>query len=1087
LIESVANNTVELPYPIEMERVRFADSCLCEHPLEQLKCGLDAAESIAASVAALFLGAFLRHEGVHALRRCAFERLWKKGRTTTYGDWNAILRAACRLPPTIIAALRLSTRDIKALADAMDRLCTIRNQDLAHSGHREPASIENSVDMMKASLGTVFDALAHLVGGTYWVIPVGEPNRSAPALRFDGTKLPRNQTLPFWAQTGGLGNKHRVFYQSDANTDGIDVTGYFVWNGLTGRKADLCVLRWVRGGLRGDAEWRSVRDSADIGPKQRQDLAEELEEIRRNLTLEEQHIDASLTPLPGSKSYFSILPELILTRSAEFIGRSKVLSELLQFARFECDASPLRVISGPPGCGKTSLIAKVIQEFAASSPIHHIVGQDQGRNRLRLILQSLVEQLVLKHGIPLSISDDEDVLKRDFVNLLSEVVRRGHKEIVLIDGIDEIETSASSSAFDFIPPNPPPDIRFLLSVRKGTLERVMSDALPLDVRRLEPLGIEDVRDILERSDIHLSVDQLLATFEGCAGNPLVLKLMISEYLRDQSISFEKLGGRLESLVRKVIARATKTVAEDTVFDILGLVHIAPGRLNALDLCDILVEIPARKVRNVVESLSELLVETPEGYAFFHKSVHDYLRQQFSAVEFERFHGKIVDWLEPWEQKRHPYTSMGLIAHFYQSRQCNRALDLIADSEYRAFLYDTLYGSQFFQQILEDWEMGLRSASQNLDEKRRIIAVVIDVTAQYFQYFHDNALMVRLRSMGLENLIEDYATETNMDIPSQALGWFLSGAIAYHAGEYLRADEKFAKAQSLVESVGGRGAPFRFRIYQFRGLAHQYVGKFDEALQLYKQSGEVSAQEGSALYQVFSLSCAGNTYAMMGRHEEAVKCKRAALGLLLPMEGDLAAHQNIFSRDHFLLNVASALTRLAESLLVLGQDDEARDLLKRAETIYDAVPVRDRYYLYFIQVISAAEIDIGELDRSEHRLWETLILARSDHSRGKSLRLLAAIRAKRYEKEPAAAEPKAVIAAFEEALVTLKKVDVPTEEMLCLLDYKTFLEGIGEEEKAVELAKLANDLADRLGVSVTKSHLLRDSRISIPERDLTAND
>ncbi len=169
-------------------------------------------------------------------------------------------------------------------------------------------------------------------------------------------------------------------------------------------------------------------------------------------------------------------------------------------------------------------------------------------------------------------------------------------------------------------------------------------------------------------------------------------------------------------------------------------------------------------------------------------------------------------------------------------------------------------------------------------------------------------------------------------------------------------------------------------------------------------------------------------------------------------------------------------------MVIDEFQEARQLLKKAEAIYQSVPVRDRYYLYFVQVVSAAEIEEGEFDRPEHRLWETLVLARSDHSRGKNLRLLALILAKRYGQQPSLEARKEVISSFEEALATLEKVDAPTERMLCFLDYRDFLKEIGEQKQAKELEELANGLALSLNINLSDTSLVRDSRISIPENN-----
>jgi len=780
-------------------------------------------------------------------------------------------------------------------------------------------------------------------------------------------------------------------------------------------------------------------------------------------------------PNPPMRYFFAGLQQLIDARSADFVGREDLLASLLSLANTEGDGG-VRVITGPPGSGKTSLLCRLIKHLEDVRPIYHIVGRDSGRDKPRLILQSLVEQITNKYGFPLPVGDDLDVLARDFANLLVEIDRRGRNEIVIIDGLDEIDITPLQRVVSILPAAPPNSARIFLSARSGTVENEIIRALGARRIMVDPLNLSETVRYAAKTRADISFEQVADLHQAAEGNPLVLGLLLAR--RDENSREPLISSgldRMAAAIERVVDRTGELVGSDVAADVLGVVHVGSGEIDRRDLAEILDHVPGHDLRRALDAIDELLDRHTTNLAYFHKSVHDYLRDRFSKRELTRFHTLIVDWLS------HESLEVGgrrstLINHLLHCGQLDAALHLLSDRDHLIALRRGLGDGLAFQEWFDDWELAFKEAGPGTPASALLARSLSDTVGTYFQYFHDNAVLVRLAQCGADRILDDLARSTPDDA-DRSLTLFILGAIQYHCGDMASADRYFEAAEQLIERRAPNAA-IKFRVHQFRGLAAQYSGRFDDALRHYDRSRAEAASSGHPLYHVFSHSCAGNTLTMQARPDLALVEQTRALGLLRDPAAEVRSDADLLSQEHYDTNVASALTRLAESHLALGSADVASDLLDEAREIYQSIETKDRYYLYFIQVYAEAQLaryaidGQASLEDVRTDLWDAFVLCRTPSQRARSLRVLASCAILDQSIEQA-------IHLAEQALALVPDSTAPVERMRIVVVLGQIAATQHDSEAERRYREEAHARAVQLGISITDFDKARDPRVSIP--------
>lgn len=778
-----------------------------------------------------------------------------------------------------------------------------------------------------------------------------------------------------------------------------------------------------------------------------------------------------MTTAAEPRYYFAGLKQFVDTKAESFIGREALVASLLSSAKAE--EGGVRVITGPPGSGKTALLCRLTKLLEDERPIVHIVGRDSGRDKPRLILQSLVEQIILKYDFPLPVHDDLDVLARDFANLLVEIDRRGNAEIVIIDGLDEVDIEPLERLVSILPSAPPPSTTMFLSARSGTIEDDVIRALNGRRIRVEPLNLSETVRYAAKKHYNLPLDQVADLHQAAEGNPLVLELLMSSRIDDDQPFEAGSMDRMAAAIERVVDRAGEAVGAEIAAKVIGVIHVGSGEIERRELGEILDDVPSHELRRALGVIEQLLERSTPKLSYFHKSVHDCLRERFSAREIREFHNLIVGWLN------HAPLDVGgrrstLINHLLHGGQLDSAVQLISNKRHLDELRVGLGDSLAFQEWFDDWELALANPGQSAQTEQILARALADTVEKYFQYFHDSGLLIRIAQCGADRVLASLA-EATRDAADQAHILFVLGAIQYHCGDMAGAERFFTEAEQVAAQRGVR-APVKFRILQFRGLAAQYSGRFEDALHHYDRSRAEAAATGHPLYHVFSHSCAGNTLTMQARPEAALIEQERALALIRDPAMDVKSDSDLISTEHFNTNVASALTRLAESNLALANYETAGGLLAEAREIYASITTKDRYYLYFIQVLAEFElVSAGAgavpIDDIRAKVWDSFILCRTPSQRARSLRILSTCdyREGLYDD------------AWELALQALGVVPdatAPVERMRLLLALAQIASARDETANHVLYLAAARELAAELEISERDFERARDSRVFV---------
>ena len=613
------------------------------------------------------VGAYLDRRMPEDVRRAVWEML--RGGRWTDGPLVGLLReASSSLPEEGLRELGWTRERCKEALARCDRLISERNDDHGHSPDLGDAATRAKAPGYLADVERLFDEVPGLRDREVWV-PRHVDNRKGLIVHADvyrGLEPRRN------VDVRNVGVK--------LDRDRRDVAGGPVREGATPLLVDRAQRSavalvpfvtchegalWFLGGVAFDREGGvSGATYKTYGRSERFEAPLWSYEVSR--------VGALVAAVRPRQNAHGLGLPAVWAEQAEhlrgFIGRARVRRDLARWATDPAQRGYC-VVLGPPGQGKSALLARLAADLGAADPVEGVLrggsGGEAGPSPKVVlhhvkqagdpvtILRSLLDQARALAGVRSPRREPEGVvaLRNALVETLTEVPGGA---VLVVDALDELD----GLDLTFLPPRLPSGVRGVLSCRPGVplLDVLRGQVDPRDEWELGPLGREDLdtmlvsqREATVAGEIARGVD-LDVVHERTQGNAILMRAAV-RVLIDAHASGTLRGAEarvpqtLHDEFRRQVREATGKVAKDR--QVLGTLSVARAPLSPRAVYDVLRvgggATSYDEVGGALESLSELLTSSAEGHRLYHEGLAEYVREQVLGPELPGAHETLAAW------------------------------------------------------------------------------------------------------------------------------------------------------------------------------------------------------------------------------------------------------------------------------------------------------------------------------------------------------------------------------------------------------------------------------------------------------------
>ena len=387
-------------------------------------------------------------------------------------------------------------------------------------------------------------------------------------------------------------------------------------------------------------------------------------------------------------------------RLDSFVGRQLELGEIRHRISEKLQTGGYLTITGQAGQGKSSIIAKLVQEFGSENVAFHFIPFNPGPDHQVGLLRNLMARLILKYDLSelYVASESRPALRDYFPKVLKDVVAKAGQEVILIDGLDQLEEEYSGVRdLSFLPNNPPPGIVFVLGTRPNDTLRPLELLKPHHEYKLPNLSRSDFDLILYHRKVHLKKELTDRFYQAMQENALYLDLVAKELSEISLISpvevIKRVSENPDNIFSLAIDRFKRQEKQWRIIlkPILGLLLASREPLRVRHIRQIL-KVDDDEVRDGLKRLGGLVSEDGRGNRYlFHLKLQDFLRQDennphkeyvFATDEEIQWHKRITEWCElsslediwqdaPWdvdEQGRRDYARQHYITHLYLAKE-----------------------------------------------------------------------------------------------------------------------------------------------------------------------------------------------------------------------------------------------------------------------------------------------------------------------------------------------------------------------------------------------------------------------------------
>nr|WP_275424835.1 tetratricopeptide repeat protein [Streptomyces sp. SID13726] len=195
----------------------------------------------------------------------------------------------------------------------------------------------------------------------------------------------------------------------------------------------------------------------------------------------------------------AVLDEFLHDRAADFVGREALLRELSGFATTRQAAAGVCAVSGPPGSGKSSVVAELVRRLRATGDLRvldHAAGISGVAGSVDTMLRRWLTEL---QGDAATVSVDGlggADLEHAFARALTQIAAE-RPVLLVVDAVDELEAAVRARRMTWLPRIWPRGAKLIFTATPG--DDVDAVVRRTGARRLEvgPLAQEEAAELVD--------------------------------------------------------------------------------------------------------------------------------------------------------------------------------------------------------------------------------------------------------------------------------------------------------------------------------------------------------------------------------------------------------------------------------------------------------------------------------------------------------------------------------------------------------------------------------------------------------------
>lgn len=326
-----------------------------------------------------------------------------------------------------------------------------------------------------------------------------------------------------------------------------------------------------------------------------------LEELKKSIDTQKEKIK-NISALTQEISEQNMFRE---EKLKGFQGREKTLKIIQEYIEKNRDKKQPLIIHGVSGMGKTSLMAKAIQEVESDGVevTYRFVGATSGSTTIRSLLISIYEEL--QDQISDKITEYEVEEHKFYAQINVALSSISKPTVILIDALDQL---TSKDNLEWLPANLQSSLKIVLSVLND--EKYIEDnhyynILKIKYPQAQYVNIEEdslesikdplIEDLLKNEYRRINAAQkeyLLKQWKKTNYSPLYLKIAIEEVKHWKAEDTnQKLADSVEEIIKEYIENLSSIYHHDKIVvkKVFGYINSSKDGLSEKELLEILSE------------------------------------------------------------------------------------------------------------------------------------------------------------------------------------------------------------------------------------------------------------------------------------------------------------------------------------------------------------------------------------------------------------------------------------------------------------------------------------------------------------------